>query len=229
MLIAARRNLERTDERPQQLGRELARVDGLGPARSGARRAHRRSRPRARRRRARRSAGSAPRRGTPRPPRPLAPVPEESVSPTPRSKIRARTRDHPRRGRSSRWCGSGRARAARSRDRSPAGPAPRARRRRDRALRVADRDVPERPGAARRLQLAATVLRARGVVRSRWCDALPHRRACTSRSERDRRGDRPRRGHDRELVGVGPAGAAQVHHRLTRPVARTARPRSRRG
>ena len=87
----------------------------------------------------------------------------------------------------------------------------------DRALRVADRDVLELPAAAAGLERPAAVLGARGEVLGGGRGAAHVDRA--GQLAGDRRPDRPGDGRDRELVGVGPAVAAQVEDRLAGAVA----------
>jgi hypothetical protein len=72
------------------------------------------------------------------------------------------------------------------------------------------------PGVPVGAQLAATVGAARGEV-----GALKARRCHVDRAlglRDDLRADVPRRGLDRERVGVGPAVPAQVQHRFASPV-----------
>ena len=87
----------------------------------------------------------------------------------------------------------------------------------DRALRVADRDVLEVPGAAAGDQGPPAVRAARGKVLGPGRGAAHLDRAGPLRG--DRRRDRPRRREDREGLRVGPALAAQVEDRLAGPVA----------
>ena len=88
----------------------------------------------------------------------------------------------------------------------------------DRALRVADRDVLKRPGPARCHDLAPPVLRSGGVVVRRGARPAHLERRLAVGANRG--GDRPGLGQDREAVGVRPAGAAEVEHRLPGAVAR---------
>ena len=98
----------------------------------------------------------------------------------------------------------------------------------DHALRVADRDVPEAPLAVRRPR--ARRCRPRSRTGSRPSAVLARPIAIAHDVARGDPGpDLAGDGVDRELVRVGPPRPAQVQRRLARPVARTARPRSRPG
>ena len=145
-----------------------------------------------------------------------------SVSPTPRSKIRARMLARPELApeRRVRAVGEDR-RRARSPGRSPARSSASSS---SRLVRRGSRTAGCRSRRAGRPRRARPPRAPRGRPRARPgspSSAAP-RGPCrpAGRRARDRRADLPRRGLDRERVGVRPAAAAQVEDRLAGAVAR---------
>ena len=137
---------------------------------------------------------------------PQAPVPLEAVSPTPRSKMRARmvaSSSAVNQETLVRWGNCGSVSIGGPSDGEVQGLERRGVGDVDRRLRVADDEVLE----AKAVDLARVAQRR-----------APHVHAA-GRVGEDRRADLAGGGLDRELAGVGPAGAAQVEDRLARAVA----------